>query len=573
MASPGATALAYPRPDVRTVSDDRLSRPEAVLLSLMAVPATVVVTAYVADLVGLAFRPLPMAGVALVTLLVTLPLVRAARPSRADGVFAGGLVVATLAWLLWLARPFLLPLATGPDITHHLMLIEYIETHWRLVHDAGLERFLGEMAQYTPGSHILAALAGAWSGTDGTRALHTVQATLVALKVGFLFFIVRRGGAAAVPRALTVAGVLLLLAAPRYALGAFAEYGFVAQVVAEAFVVAMWWAVVAWDGAPDWRLAMFFSLCGAAAFLTWPVYVGPPVAAFGLVLLARRETTWPERVRHLAAALLPFAIVAGLYLVPRLGWLAMAGTGGDAPWPSPAVYSWPLTLLAVVGAGLAATRRASRATWLFGAMVAAQALSLYVLSVRRGGGAQPYMAQKMAYLLLWPMVALAALALGDLWTRVAARRPRSAVWHTGVAWGVVAVVLGGVTGSFVWQPKRLRPLPPALTSLDVYDAARWARAHLPVGCIEYLVGDDETSYWLHLAVLGNPRMSARTADWATYEPKDAILRWLTPGGLPYAVADLPALPRGVREELDVAERFGSAAIVRRRGPASCDAAP
>ena len=142
-----------------------------------------------------------------------------------------------------------------------------------------------------------------------------------------------------------------------------------------------------------------------------------------------------------------------------------------------------------------------------------------------------------------------------------------------MAWGAVVVVLGGVTGSFVWQPKRLRPLPPALASLDVYDAARWARVHLPVGCIEYLVGDDETSYWLHLAVLGNPRMSARTADWATYEPKDAILRWLTPGGLPYAVADLPALPRGVRDELDVTEWFGSAAIVRRRGPASCDVAP
>ena len=550
-----------------------VTRPEAALAALLSAPAAVVVAAYLFDLVGVPFRPLPMAVVALATVVGAVPVVRRARAASTDGLVMGGLVVATLSWVLWLARPFLLPLATGPDITHHLMLIGYLETHWRLVHDPSLERVLGEMANYTPGSHILAALAGAWSHTDGTRALHGVQACLVALKVGFLYAIVRRGSGSMLPRAVSVAGILLLLAAPRYALGAFAEYGFVAQVVAEVFVVAMWWSLVAWDAEPDWRLALFFSLCASAAFLTWPVYVGPPVAAFGLVLIARTDTSLGERARQGAVGLLPFALVAGIYLVPRLGWLALAGTGGDAPWPSPAVYSWPLTLLALAGAGIAVRHRASRATWLFGAMVVAQALSLYVLAARRGGAAQPYMALKMAYLLLWPMVALATLALGALWTRVVDARVRSTVWRHVAAVGLVLVVLGGVAGSFVWQPKRLRPLPPALTSVDVYDAARWARAHLPVGCIEYLVGDDETSYWLHLAVLGNPRMSARTADWATYEPKDAILRWLTPGGLPFAIADMPALPRGVREELDVAERFGSAAIVRRRGPVSCDVAP
>jgi hypothetical protein len=70
-------------------------------------------------------------------------------------------------------------------------------------------------------------------------------------------------------------------------------------------------------------------------------------------------------------------------------------------------------------------------------------------------------------------------------------------------------------------------------------------------------------------VLGNPRMSARTGDNSTYEPNDAIVRWLTPGGLPYAIADLPALPRGVRDDLDIVRQFGTAAIARRRGAASC----
>jgi len=51
------------------------------------------------------------------------------------------------------------------------------------------------------------------------------------------------------------------------------------------------------------------------------------------------------------------------------------------------------------------------------------------------------------------------------------------------------------------------------------------------------------------------------------------VRWLTPNGLPYALVDLPALPRDVRSELDVMQSFGTAAIARRRGPSACAAAP
>jgi hypothetical protein len=47
------------------------------------------------------------------------------------------------------------------------------------------------------------------------------------------------------------------------------------------------------------------------------------------------------------------------------------------------------------------------------------------------------------------------------------------------------------------------------------------------------------------------------------------VRWLTPGGLPYAIADLPSLPRDVRQELDIIQQFDSAAVAKRRGPSSC----
>lgn len=552
--------------------DSRLTSAERAAVAALAACVSPILSAYLFDLAGVAFTPGRMLGVLLVAAALAYATLRDATPSRADGVMLAGVVVSAAAWLLWLAGPTLLPLSTGPDLTHHLMLIRYIEEHWRLVHDPAMERFLGEMAQYTPGSHILAALAGAWSGTDGLRALHPMQAVTVALKCGFLFLIGCRVLPPRAPRALALTGVVLLLAAPRYALGSLTEYGFVAQVVAELCVIAMWWAAVAWDARPDARLGLVFGLTGAAAFLTWPVYTGPPALAFFLVIALRDELPVAARLRHLLAAYVPLAAFALLYLVGRLGWLQLAGTGGAAPWPSLAAYSLPLVVLAAAGFVLTVLRRRGRSTALFVVSVLAQTAAFYVLATR-AGAPQPYMALKMGYLLLWPMAACAVMALGELWLLVGRPLGDSYARTAGLAGAtVVLAVLVLVARPLAKAPARLHPLPPAV-SLPLYDAGRWARTHVPAGCIEYLVGDDETAYWLHLAVLGNPRMSDRTGNNATYEPNDAVMRWLTPNGLPYAIADLPALPKDVREELDVIQRFGTAAVVRRRGPSACDAAP
>jgi hypothetical protein len=533
---------------------------------------TLVLGAYLLDLSGVPFSPWPMLAAALAAVVCTgVALGRAAVRTAGDPPALALVVGAMLAWLLWLAYPALPPLSTGPDLTHHLLLIRYIEEHWRLVHDPGLERFLGEMAQYTPGSHVVAALAGAWSGSDGLRALHPVQSLAVALKSGFLFLIGLRLLPSRAPRALALVGVLLLLASPRYFLGAFTEYGFVAQVVAELFVVSMWWAAVAWDASPDWRLCLVFSCAGAAAFLTWPVYTGPPALVFFLVIALREGMPVAARLRHMLASFVPMGAFALVYLIGRLGWLQLAGTGGAAPWPTIAAYGWPLVMLAVIGLTLAIVRRRGRSTALFIASTVAQTAAFYLLA-RRSGAPQPYMALKMFYLLLWPMAACAVMALGEL-SRVSqalfvsSSDTRHRVGQA-TTWLLVVAVLILVARPLVKTPRLLHPLPPAV-SLPLYDAGRWARANLPPGCVEYLVGDDETAYWLHLAVLGNPRVSDRTGDNSTYEPNDAILRWLTPGGLPFAIADLSALPRDVRDDLDIVRRFDTAAVARRRGPSAC----
>jgi hypothetical protein len=294
-----------------------------------------------------------------------------------------------------------------------------------------------------------------------------------------------------------------------------------------------------------------------------------------LLIALHGELDARARLRHMLAAFVPLGVTAVMYLAGRLEWLQLAGTGGTAPWPSIADYSWPLAILAMAGLAMLLVQRRGRAAVLMVASIAAQAAAFYVLA-RRAHADRPYMALKMFYLLLWPMAACAAVALGALWTAAAGvaerigRRPVPRRTLDRAAWVLVLGVLFVAARPLARAPRRLHPLPPAV-SAPLYEAGLWARANLPAGCIEYLVGDDETAYWLHLAVLGNPRVSARTGDNSTYEPTDAIVRWLTPAGLPYAIADLTALPTDVRNELDIVQPFGSAAVARRRGPSSCAA--
>jgi hypothetical protein len=117
---------------------------------------------------------------------------------------------------------------------------------------------------------------------------------------------------------------------------------------------------------------------------------------------------------------------------------------------------------------------------------------------------------------------------------------------------------------------RLRSEPAITAPLE--QAGLWAAAHLPPGCVDYLVPNYASAYWLHLAVLGNPRAGARTGDSRTYDLQPALMRWLTPGGLPYAIVDRRSVPRDIAEELDVLASFDDVAIARRRSSSACPAA-
>jgi hypothetical protein len=296
----------------------------------------------------------------------------------------------------------------------------------------------------------------------------------------------------------------------------------------------------------------------AALFLAWPVWVGPPLLVL-LALLLRRHPSVGWRVRHLAIATAPLAVVAAIHAAGRLGWALIVRTSGAVLKPSLASVGWAFPLLGAAGAIVALRDRRARVTLAFLLAVVVQAVTLWVLSATIGAET-PYMAYKMGYLAIYPLAILGALALHAVVARAAIPVQATAGW-----------VLAAVMMITIVRPALNAPRPVPVVSMNLYDAGRWLRANVGATCADYLVGSADTAYWLHLAVLGNPRSSARTAEIDGFDPRQVMGQWVASLGRGYAVADLGLLPGEVRGKVEVLAQFGSAAVIRRPGVSRCDA--
>jgi hypothetical protein len=536
---------------------------EAGAASAVAWIASAIIAAWLGDTVGFTIVPWAILALSLAAAVaVFLSLPRGAIPDRPALPAFAAIVLTTFGWLMWRARPDFLPTGSGSDLAHHLALLAYIERHGRLVHDATLGAYLGEMIDYTPGVHLLAVLAAAWFRTDALHAIHPVVALTAALKSGIVFLIARRLMPDGVPRVpLAMAAALLLWLPYTLFAGSFMEQSFLSQAVSELFAVAMWGALVAWEGRPTAGAVALFALFGAAAFLTWPIWIGPPALMLGCMALWHGELSWARRGRHAAIGLMPIAIVTAVYGAARQVYgFHMVNAVGFAIWPTPRVLGWPFVVLTTAGLAWAVIDRRARTAALLFATISLQAAALIVTG-RSSGAVAPYLSLKMAYLAVYPLSIAAAVMIANAW-----RALLSPVAASRYAWLPVVLVALGAGHAMAKAPS----VAPVVTQ-PVFLAGSWARAHLPPACIDYLVADGYTGYWLHLAMLGNPRAAGRTLVDDTFEPRKAIVRWIVPGGLPYAIADnLDALPRDVRTNVDVLARFGSAAVVKRRGAAVCN---
>jgi hypothetical protein len=586
-----------------------LSRAEAAAVFLVTCPAVAIILAFGGDSIGLALHPIPTLALSVATAAaLTFTLARGESVDSFDLLAFAAIVGFASAWLLWLAWPHLLPISGGSDLTHHLLLVDYIERSGRLVQDPALRPYLGDMIDYSPGIHVLAVLAGAWTRTSGLQTVYPLVALSVAIKAGFIFLIARRS-VHRNPQALIAP--LLLFLPYGYFLGSFTHDSFLAQVASELFAVAMWWAIVCWDACwdeqPSPLLSTIIGILGVAAYLTWPVWLGPIVATLVAVAWLHRDRPLRDRLAHLAIALIPVFAIAVFQSARRLGAASnMAGASGFALTPTPETMGWLLPAAGLAGAAVAVRDRRARTVPILLAAIVLQAAAFLVIA-RVNGADAPYLTLKTIYLAIYPLAvggAIAASAFdrsaeasrstenddGRAVTRAtgarrlradganreraeaggdgvpAARFLRGGVSFSRASWLLVALALIPVA-----RLVRATPRPMPVVSVDLLEAGRWARSHVPPACVDYLVADDDSAYWLHLVVLGNPRITARSLASETFEPQKAVVRWILPGGLPYAiVSDFEALPRDIRTTVDTLARFGSAAVVQRRGPSSCN---
>ena len=528
---------------------------ESIALAAVSALAGGVVVPYALDFLGVGVVA-PMtatvsAAIAVAVLLSSKPTVR----SPAEVVVFGLALATTFATLLWLARPELLPPGSGPDLTHHLLLVDYIQQHGTLVHDPDAGAAIGEMAQYTPGLHVLTVVTAATVGLDPFFVLYPLVAIAIALKFGvFALCVLRLVDQHPAREPFAIAGTAGLFCLSPFTFGSIVHDSFFAQAVAELFALTMWWAVIVWDRRPSWWPIATFAVCGAATFLTWPIWIGPPVFAFALLLIVRSDLEARTRLVYFCGGVAPAAVAAAVHSLGRTAGLGLAATSGAVSVPRLTDLGWWLPAVAMAALALSTKSAGRRPLFAFSAALGAQSLALWWLASVRGAST-PYMALKMMYLAVYPLVAAIVVAIS--------RKTWSRGWSSAI---VLVVVLVGARqiGSL--------PRPNPTVSRDLWTAAVWARERAPSACIDYLVGNEYTAYWLHLAVLRNRRSDARSTASSTYETQAAIARWLVDDtGPTHAVARLSVVPREIRDRVQMLYRSGDAAVLVR--PGRCAAAP
>ena len=507
--------------------------------------AVIAIAGYAIDGLGFGVQPWTALAVALVvTGAAAWSRLRPVEPQSADLAAWLGIVFLVVTMCLGMSWPSLVPPGRGPDLTHHLLLVDYIQQHGHLVHDRSLDGTMGEMAHYTPASHLLAVVAGAVFGVDGLRAFFPLTVLCAALTAGFVFLIARRGG---LPAPYAMVAVALLFLPAQYFFGAFTHDSFLAQTVSTLFAVAMWWAIEQWDDQPDLAGAGVIAIFLVATFLAWPIWLGAPLLVF-LAMLLRTGLPARVRVQQMAMVIVPLLAVFLAHSWNRWGWIVIVRTSGAVLHPSLDSLGAVLPILALAGLVVAGRARRARVTIVLLIMIALQAVTLFAIAKAEGADT-PYMAFKMMYLAIYPMAILAAYALK---------------WGVGsgepIGWLLAAVLLVVAVRPALSAPRSI-----PVVDLDLNAAGQWLRSNGGAACTDYLVADAETAYWLHLAVLGNPRSGERMRELDRYDPRAAVAPWITADGRKFAIVDLRRLPDEVRSRVQIVHEFGKAAVISRPG--------
>ncbi len=537
--------------------------------------ACCVVTAYVIDALGGPIAPWLIAAVLIVELLLMgLWLWRRGWHIviERDGSGMLGLaivVIGLLSLLLWLARLSGLPPTQSSDLVHHLSLIDFIQQRQMLPREPALAAYLGEMVMYPGGAHVLAALLAGWLGTSGLWVVFPLIMAGLIVKAGTVYNLALRVVPArrAHTPALAAAGVALLLLAWGYFMIPLTWHFFLAQISAETLVILMLWTLVRFNAEPASLWLACFGLCGMAVALTWTVWLPIPLLTMFIIVAAKRKVSLRMKLRWWMIASVPVlagvALYVGRYLGTELGIFVHEGA---ATLPSIEAYSPWLLVLALIGLVVSWRNWRARPVGLLLLVALLQATALFITALTRFTAF--YWVLKVLYVSIYPLALYATLALDAIWTWPARWRPSTfSIGWSRAAWLVPLTVIGLAVVT-VMPPAP----PPSAVSAEAYQAGRWAKANLPGDCIDYLSDHWVVAYWLHVAVLGNPRLSPHTeqlvADWNYAQTSRE--RWEQTTALPYAIiTDWPDAPASVKALSAVIYQAGPAAVVRRVGQAAC----
>src|SRR6185503_11142855 len=230
-------------------------------------------------------------------------------------------------------------------------------------------------------------------------------------------------------------------------------------------------------------IASLVAIFLSATFLSWPIWIGPPLLMF-LAMIRRDDLDVPARRRQLTMVLVPLIAVFLLHSWDRWGWMVIVRTSGAVLQPSVSSLGWFLPLIAAIGVICALSDRRARVTVVLLLVIALQALTLFIVAKAQGADT-PYMAFKMFYLAIYPMAVLGALAMARLMgaTPVA----------DSIGWVMAAALVAAAARPALATPRAV----PAVSE-DLYQAGKWMRANVGSTCADYLVSDPETAYWLHL---------------------------------------------------------------------------
>jgi hypothetical protein len=554
----------YWQKDLRNAASPcAISLPEAASIGAIGFAAFTIAIAYLVDLVGAPVCPVIVFSLAaLASTGAVYYARRGLRVKRFRIATALGWLVAVggcLAYILWLDWPSLIPPQTL-DVVHHLSLIDFIAARHSLVHGGVFVDYLLEFSAYTAGSHILAALLSDTLRRSAIFVVYPMLAGMVAIKVGFVYLIVIRLQKDQPSTWCALAAAALLLFTPDYTFGSFTHNFFFAQVVGETFALAMLWLIVVWIESHEPAALAGFSLLGVALWLIWPMWIAVPCAALlaSFVLYPRSVGT----TRQVLLTLAPIGVVAIAYISIHLRWLGIIAAHGAAQ--TPALTAGPIVFFGLAAIGLVANRRRPSVAAVagFGAAVIAMGLACFTID-RLKHEVGLYEARKMLYLLPDPLAVLGGLGIGTAIDFLGNLRQ-------GLRSSVAAAAFCAISSFALASGLDFHPHPPL--NLPLYQVGMWTRGRVPNGCVEYLLVNKRTAYWLHIHVLGNPRREPRVDElWTHFEAGiPAAERWYRTKELPYAiVGDFDKLPPEVHQGVRVLKRYHGAAVVELPAAPAC----